>query len=695
MTKHDGKFYVTTPIYYVNSRPHVGTSYTTIIADVTARWHRLRGEQALLTTGSDEHSQNIADLAAAAGKHPRAFCDEMIVTFLDCWKLIDIQSYHFERTSDQKHHELTRTFWQRIFDNGDVYKGTYSGWYHTSDNRFLDDDEVPENPEGHPRLKYLTEEAYYFRLSKYQDWLLSFHEARAQFVIPDFRRNEMLNRIRAGLKDICISRTSTEWGIPLPWDDGHVFYVWIEALLAYVTGSGFDIQAFERTFTGGKSTEVREPLWNTTRADLKSQPPANFWPCDLHTMACDITWFHTVIWPAMCQSYGLPLPRQVLVHGYWNFAGEKMSKSVGNVVDPRDAVSLVGVDGLRYFLLREVPLGGDGGFNHEALVGRFNFDLANDLGNLVHRSVSMLHQLFDGVVPEVLGVTAADDEIEQQRREKTAEVCALMDELRYSEALQAIWELVRLANRYIDDKKPWELKKRPERRDELSTVFSRLVNVIRTVLLLGYPVIPGAANRMWRMLGLPGTLEEQRLDALEAIVPAGHKVGVSEPVFQRIDTAKLFAPGEAAQAEAAPPAHLVSAAGGSSAPRCDRGTEVPPTIAAPAHQTAAAPVSYDDFARLDLRVAEVRKAEKVAGADKLLALTVFDGERERQIVAGIAQRYSAEEMVGKRIVLLANLAPRKLRGLLSEGMLLAATSAGGELTLLTPEGPIAPGSSVS
>ncbi len=253
MLNHDGKFFVTTPIYYVNSKPHIGTSYTTVIADTAARFHRLNGQQALLVTGADEHSQNIADRAAEAGITPREYCDKIVPTFHDCWKLIEIQDYVFERTSDAKHAKVVRTFWQRIFNNGDVYKGEWSGWYHTSDNRYLNEDEVPENPQEHPRLKFLTEEAYYFRLSKYQDWLLEFHEANPLFVIPDFRRNEMLNRIKAGLKDICISRTSTDWGIRLPWDEEHVLYVWVDALLTYMTGSGFDIDAYEATFTGGAS----------------------------------------------------------------------------------------------------------------------------------------------------------------------------------------------------------------------------------------------------------------------------------------------------------------------------------------------------------------------------------------------------------------------------------------------------------
>jgi len=673
------KFYVTTPIYYVNSRPHIGTSYTTIIADIATRMRQFMGEETLLVTGSDEHSQNIADLAEKAGKSPRQFCDEIVPTFEKLWADINIKNYNFKRTSDPEHHHVVSTFWQRIYDKGDVYKGEYSGWYHTSDNCFLDEDDVPENPEADPRLKFLTEEAYFFKLSKYEDWLKEFHAANPEFVIPDFRRNEMLSRINQGLRDICISRTSTEWGIPLPWDTNHVFYVWIEALLTYMTGSGFDIDAFEQTFADGKSTEVREPLWETTREDLKTQPETNFWPCDLHTMAKDIPWFHAVIWPAILASYGAPVPKQELIHGYWTFGGEKMSKSLGNVVDPYDAMKLVGVDGLRYFLAREVPLGLDGNFNHEALVNRYNYDLANDLGNLVHRTVSMLHQLFEGIVPEELSVADSDRELEEKRQAHCAKALELYGQLKYSEALQEIWALIGDANKYIDDKKPWELKKKPERRDEVSTVFNRLVNVIHTVLLLVYPVLPGAANRFWQTLNLEGVLEDKRSAELNERIQAGHRVNESVPVFQRLDMKKVLAEvsGEepAKQNKKEKPAKQKKAA------------EEPV-------EDGANVITFDDFKRIELLIAKVKAAEKVEKTDKLLRLTLDDGSGERQIVAGIALHYDPDELVGKSIVVVANLKPAKLRGILSEGMLLAATDSEGKLALVTPERDVLPGASV-
>ncbi len=668
----DGKFYVTTPIYYVNFKPHIGTSYTTILTDVAARFQRFRGERALLVTGSDEHSQNIADLAEQAGKSPLEYCDEIIPKFTDCWKLVNIQDYRFQRTSDPKHHRMVQKFWQRIHDRGDVYRGEYSGWYHTSDNRYLDPDEVPENPESHPRLKHLTEEAYYFKLSAHQDWLLELHESNPELVIPDVRRNEMLARIRGGLQDSCISRTSTDWGIPLPWDEKHVFYVWVEALLTYLTGSGFDIDAFLATIDGDRSCEVREPLWTTERSDLKSQPDDNFWPADLHVMAKDIPWFHAIIWPAMLHSFGAPPPKKLLVHGYWQFDGEKMSKSLGNVVDPYDASELVGVDGLRYFLLREAAAGRDGNFNYEALVQRYKSDLANDLGNLVHRTVSMLHQSFEAKVPpnEQPGVVS---ELENLRLETIEKVLEDFQQLRYSEGLQALWALIRLGNQTIEQFRPWELKKKPERRAEIGSVFYGLLQAIRTICLLTYPVIPGSCNRFWSILGLDGTLEEQREDALRAEIPAGHALQKSEVVFERIDD-KL----KAAQKEEPKSAKKKPAAEPS----------------AQSEEAGAGLIQIGDFGKVELRIAEVLSAEKIEKADRLLKLRIHDGERERQIVAGIAEHYAPDDLLGKKVVLVANLKPAKLRGLISEGMLLAGTDSEGKLSLVTPERDIRPGARV-
>lgn len=676
----DGRYFTTTPIYYVNFKPHIGTSYTTILADTMCRYRRLRGQDTMLVTGSDEHSQNIADLAAQAGKTPLAYCDEITPKFHKLWHDLDVMQYNFIRTSSPEHHALVQRFWQRIYDKGDVYKDTYSGWYHTSDNRFLDEDEVPEDPAGNPRLKWLEEEAYFFRLSNYEGWLKEFHAANPEFVVPEFRRNEMLNRIESGLKDICISRTSTDWGIPLPWDSSHVCWVWIEALLLYMTGSGFDLEAFEKTFdSSGKSRETREPLWETTREDLVSQPDTNYWPCDLHTMAKDIPWFHAVIWPAMLASYGAPLPKQMLVHGYWQFEGEKMSKSLGNVVDPYDAEKLVGVDGLRYFLLREAPAGLDGNFSHTALINRFNYDLANDLGNLAHRTISMLHQMFEGKVPEVLALSGLDEQIEERRLAAIPAVLEHYDHHRYSEGLQEIWALIGEANKYIDEKKPWELKKKPERFDEISTVFNRLLQVLRTVLVLAYPVIPSGAAKLWRTLNLAGSLDELRVDVLDTPIPAGHSTGVSTPLYQRVDLKALQSDAEP-QAEDAKP---------------EKAKAQPAKPDEPVDEEDAGLITIDDFVKVELRTAEIRQAERVENADKLLKLSVFDGERERTVLAGIAQHYTPEEITGKIVILAANLKPRKMRGVMSEGMLLAATNSEGKLSLLTTQREVGPGCRVS
>lgn len=673
------KFYITTPIYYVNFKPHVGTSYTTILTDVVSRVERFKGNNALLVTGSDEHSQNIADLAEKAKMTPRAYCDQIIPKFTDCWDLIQIQDYRFERTSDQKHRDVVQKFWQRIFEAGDVYKGEYSGWYHTTDNCYLEEDQLPEKPEEDPRLKFLTEESYYFKLSKYQDWLLEFHEANPQYITPDFRRNEMLNRIKGGLNDICISRTSTDWGIPLPWDEGHVFYVWVDALITYLTGSGFDIDAFTKTIgSNGRSSEVKDKLWETTREDLKSQPEDNHWPCDLHVMAKDIPWFHAVIWPAMWASFGGPPPKKMLVHGYWQFDGEKMSKSLGNVVDPYDAAKLVGSDGLRYFLMREVPAGRDGNFNYEALISRYNYDLANDLGNLVHRTISLLHKSFDGVLPEAAKIDEVDKNLEATRLKTIEETLKAYDELRFSDALQSIWSLVSLGNKYVDEKKPWELKKKPERKDEVATMYRYLIESIRTIVLLAYPVIPKAANQLWNILGFESALEDERISALEQKIAANHKLAASEVIFQRVDP-KLLADTQG-KTEAK---DKKSDAKKEKSSKKKKVVEVPEGM-----------ITIDDFAKVELRIGEIKAADRVEKADKLLVLKVFDGERERQIVAGIAKWYQPEELVGKRVAMVANLMPVKLRGVLSEGMMMAAEDAQGRLTLLTLDREVDVGSQI-
>jgi methionyl-tRNA synthetase len=644
------KFYVTTPIYYVNAKPHLGTSYTTIIADVIARVKRMRGFDVLMVTGSDEHSQKIVEAAEAEGKTPLQFCDDIIPSFHEAWRLLEIQDYKFFRTSDAAHVETVTRFFRRIYDKGDIYKGDYSGWYCTPCETFYGAAELVDGdcPKCSRPVKEVKEEAYFFRLSKYQDALLKYYDEHPDFIYPDFRRNEMLNRIREGLKDLCISRSSVTWGIPLPFDNKHVFYVWVDALLTYLTGSGY-------------------------RFDDKAP---HYWPADLNVMAKDIPWFHAVVFPAMLLSFGLPPVKKLIVHGYWLFGEEKMSKSKGNVVSPQDAVDLVGADGLRYFFAREVPLGLDGNFTRAALLGRYNYDLANDLGNLVHRTLSMTHQLYDGVVPKGYEVRAGDEEIEADRLATVTKVKKLYDDYAFSEALQAVWDLVGKANRYIDSKRPWELRTDESRRDEIDTVFATLLNVIRTVLLLVYPVIPGAAQKFWRQIGYETEIADLPWEAIDRKFPAGQRVRETEPVFPRLDIDKLLADETAVPAPAAQPITTKETKMSESQPQ-------------PAVENV---ISIDDFAKVKMVTADVLSCEKVEGTDKLLKVVVNDGTRERVVVAGIAEFYKPDELLGKTIVIVTNLQPRKMRGIVSEGMLLAASSDDmSELSLVICERPVSPG----
>jgi len=674
------KFYLTTPIYYVNAKPHLGTTYTTVIADIIARFMRMNGKDTLMVTGSDEHSQGIADLSEKEGVPPREFCDRIIPTFHEAWKLVDIEDYHFERTSDEKHRNVVRKFFKRIWDKGDIYKGEYSGWYHTTDNRFLIDDEVTENPEKNPRLKYLTEEAYFFKLSAYEDVLLAFHEANPVFVIPEFRRTEMLNRINEGLKDLCISRTSTAWGVPLPWDAEHVFYVWVDALLTYLTGSGFDIDGY---LDAGGLDLPSERLWALGKDDIPGQGnfSGNYWPCDLNIMAKDIPWFHAVIFPALLLSFGLPPVKQMIVHGYWNFGGDKMSKSLGNVVSPQEACDIVGADGLRYFFAREVPLGLDGNFTLDLLIDRYNYDLGNDLGNLVHRTISLSHQLFEGVVPASVERDECDEQLLSVRERVIADAKTAYEEYRLNDALKLIWELVRAANKYFDEKQPWTLKRKPERRDEVATVFACLYEVLKSILFLISPVTPGAAQKMWNAIGLKGELAALGWGELAKPYPANTRVEMGKPVFPRVEKKK------AVEAEAQLKESTKAAGAEIFAPDVSKKIEMPEGV--------VDMIEFDDFQKVELTTALVKSAERVAGTDRLIHVKLDDGTDEgREIVAGIAEWYKPEELIGKTLIVVANLKPRKMRGVESKGMLLAAQDGEGGFSILTVERPVKPGAEI-
>ena len=657
------KYYVTTPIYYVNAPPHMGTGYTTILADVLARYHRRNGVESRLVTGSDEHSQNIADKAAAEGITPKEFCDRLIPQFHQAWDLLEIGPYEFVRTSGDAHRHTVQTVFSRIRDVGDIYKAEYSGWYHTTDNRFLDESEVPEDPESHPRLKFLTEDAYFFRLSKYQDFLLDYHDKNPNAIVPDFRRNEMLNRIKEGLRDLCISRSSTDWGIPLPWDPEHVFYVWGDALFSYMTGSGFDVELACRNVADGKDA-------------LEGQPEGNFWPCNAHIMAKDIPWFHTIVWPALLQSAGLPLPDSCLVHGYWNFDGAKMSKSLGNVFHPADAVALVQAAGVRYFVLREAPTGSDGNFSVQALAKRYNYDLANDFGNLVHRLITMGNRFRKGTIDPTVGSFEEHQALMKEADTRFDKVLDDFASYRFKEALENVWELVRALNRLIDDEKPWELKKDKNEGDaeRLDSFFAVSLQVLRKVLALLSPVMPSVTKGLYAQLGYPGDWDSLTWSEFRASLTEEWKLGEGKILLPKLDLENL----EQELAERKEP--KVEQAAEKKEEKKDEGPSY---------------IGYEDWTKIRIIAVKVLKAEAVDGADKLLRLTVDDGSRQdRTIVSGIRKDYTPEEMTDRTIFIIDNLKPRKIFGIVSEGMLVAAGGQGDPITLIAPIKDLAPGTPV-
>ncbi|MBE3578256.1 MAG: methionine--tRNA ligase [Limnochordales bacterium] len=658
------KFYLTTAIDYVNGEPHLGHAYEKIAADVIARYHRLAGDDTLFLTGTDEHSLNVARRAHEEGISPKELCDRMVAAFKRAWEVLDISYDRFIRTTDEDHIATVKDIVRRIYENGYIYQGTYAGWYCVSCERFLNESDLVDGRcPVHPtrNVEWVEEKNYYFALSKFQERLLQHIQAHPEFVQPETRRNEVLNRIQEGLQDVSISRSTVEWGIPLPIDEKQVVYVWFDALINYVTGAGY----------------------------VEPERFGYWWPADLHIVGKDITWFHCVIWPAILMAAGLPLPKTVFGHGFINIQGARLSKSAGVVVDPVKLAEEYGSDAVRYYLMREVSFGKDGDFSIPSLRERYNADLANDLGNLLNRTLAMIERFLGGVVRRREVERIGDERDAALVRTAQAAVRAYqerMEALDLSEALAAVWTIVGDANKYIDEKMPWALAKDPARREQLELVMYNLAEALRVVAVLVSPFIPRAARGIWQQLGLEGlpgaaTPDEAGLASCRewGWLPDGTQVKKGAPLFPRLE------PTPAEDAGAATPAPAVSqAAGGAGAAGKTDKTE-----------EGADLISIEEFARIELRVARVLAAEKVAGADKLLRLEIDLGGERRQIVAGIARFYTPEEMVGKEIVVVANLKPAKLRGIVSEGMLLAATSADGQsLALVTPERPVGPGAKV-
>jgi methionyl-tRNA synthetase len=642
-------YYVTTPIYYINSEPHIGSAYTTIVADVIARYKRMAGYDVFFLTGTDEHGQKVLQAARENNEDTKTFTNRLAKQFEELWKDLKLTNDGFIRTTDERHMESVKYFISKMKENGDLYKGKYEGWYCVPCETFWSEEDLDESkkcPECGREVKWISEENYFFRLSKYNDRLLEHFEEHPEFVQPDFRRNEMLRILEDGLRDLSITRTSFSWGVEMPDDPEHVVYVWVDALINYISALNYpeDMEKFER-----------------------------YWPADLHLIGKEINRFHSLIWPAMLMSVGLPLPKKVYAHGWLTVNGQKISKSLGNAVDPRTFVKAYGNDAIRYYLLKDIQFGRDGDFSEKKLVERINADLANDLGNLLHRTVAMIFKFSEGLIPEPdKELFEPDKRLIDLSEETIKNYRKNMDDLVFTGSLERIWELIRFGNKYIDLTEPWKLGKDPSKKDRLNTVLYRLSDTLRLVAIMIAPVMPDTSKSIFMRLGLDF---EENFDYLKVNeLESGINVKSGKPLFPRIDISEHTWVGPALSEEE---------------------IKVNSEDKEKKENEASNEINIEDFSKVELVVGKIIEAEKIEKSNKLIKIIVDLGEKgKRQVVAGIGKYYNENDLIGKKVVVVTNLKPVKLMGEESRGMVLAAKD-DSQLSLLTLDKDASPGSRIS